>query len=173
MEPTMIVIRKATKADVPQIFTFVRALAEYEHVPPEAVQATEAGIERDGFGESPLFRCLLAEHDGKPAGFAIYQYNYSTFDGQMALHIEDLFVVPEMRELGIGRELLSYAAAIAVENGSRRLQWEVLDWNQPAIEFYGSLGAHFVDQWRNMRLTGDAVMQLAQHAECTKQNAAA
>src|ERR1039457_4374139 len=128
----MIVIRKATKADVPQIFTFFRALAEYEHVPPAAVHATEEGIERDGFGENPLFRCLLAEQDGKPAGFAIYQYNYSTFDGQMALHIEDLYVVPEIRGMGIGRELLSYAAAIAVENGSRRLQWEVLDWNMSA-----------------------------------------
>jgi GNAT superfamily N-acetyltransferase len=169
----MATIRKATKADVPQIYTFVRALAEYEHVPPEAVHATEAGIERDGFGENPFFRCLLAEEDGKPAGFAIYQYNYSTFDGQMALHIEDLYVAPEMRGLGIGRELLSYAAEIAVKNGSRRLRWEVLDWNLPAIEFYGSLGARFVDQWRNMRLTGDAVMQLAQHAECIRKNAAA
>jgi len=169
----MTTIRKATKADVPQIYVFVQALAEYERVPSEAVHATEAGIERDGFGENPLFCCLLAEHDGKPAGFAIYQYNYSTFDGQMALHIEDLYVMPEMRGLGIGRELLAYAAAIAVKNGSQRLQWEVLDWNLPAIEFYGSLGARFVDQWKNMRLTGEAVVQLAQHAECSQQSAAA
>jgi GNAT superfamily N-acetyltransferase len=169
----MTTIRKATKEDVPQIYAFVRALAEYEHVPPEAVHATEAGIERDGFGENPLFRCLLAEQNGKPAGFAIYLYNYSTFDGRLALHIEDLYVVPELRGSGIGKELLAYAAAIAVKMGSRRLQWEVLDWNLPAIEFYGSLGANFVDQWRNMRLTGEAVVQLAQHAECSQQGAAA
>jgi GNAT superfamily N-acetyltransferase len=169
----MTTIRKATKADVPQIYAFVRALAEYEHVPPKAIHATEADIERDGFGENPFFHCLLAEQDGKPAGFAIYLYNYSTFDGQIALHIEDLYVVPELRGLGIGKELLAFAAAIAVEMGSRRLQWEVLDWNLPAIEFYGSLGAHFVDQWRNMRLTGEAVMQLAEHAECSQQDAAA
>ena len=169
----MTTIRKATKADVSQIYAFVRALAEYEHVPPEAVHATEAGIERDGFGESPLFYCLLAEQDGKPAGFAIYLYDYSTFDGRMALHIEDLYVVPELRGLGIGKELLAFAAAIAVEMGSRRLQWEVLDWNLPAIEFYGSLGARFVDQWRNMRLTGVAVEDLARFAECNQQDAAA
>jgi GNAT superfamily N-acetyltransferase len=166
-------IRKATKADVPQIFAFVRALAEYEHVPPEKVHATEAGIERDGFGECPLFHCLLAERNGKPAGFAIYLYNYSTFDGQLALHIEDLYVVPELRGLGIGKELLAYAAAIAVELGSRRLQWEVLDWNLPAIEFYGSLGAQFVDQWRNMRLTGEAVEDLARFVSCSQEDAVA
>jgi len=172
MGSMMTTIRKATKADVPQIFTFVRALAEYEHVPPEAVHATEAGIERDGFGENPLFHCLLAEQDGKPAGFAIYLYNYSTFDGQMALHVEDLYVVPELRGLGIGKELLAFAAAIAVEMGSRRLQWEVLDWNLPAIQFYGSLGAYFVDQWRNMRLTGEAVEDLARFVTCSHQDAA-
>ena len=172
MGSMMIVIRKATKADVPLIFTFILALAEYEHVPPEAVHATEAGIERDGFGENPLFRCLLAEQDGKPAGFAIYLYYYSTFDGQIALHIEDLYVVPELRGLGIGKELLAFAAAIAVEMGSRRLQWEVLDWNLPAIQFYGSLGAYFVDQWRNMRLTGEAVEDLARFVTCSHQDAA-
>jgi GNAT superfamily N-acetyltransferase len=103
----------------------------------------------------------------------MYLYNYSTFDGQLALHIEDLYVVPELRGLGIGKELLAYAAAIAVDLGSRRLQWEVLDWNLSAIEFYGSLGARFVDQWRNMRLTGEAVEELARFAECSQQDAAA
>lgn len=169
----MATIRKATKADVPQIYSFIRALAEYENVPPEAVHATEAGIARDGFGEKPLFYCLLAEQNGKPAGFAIYLYNYSTFDGQVALHVEDLYVVPELRGLGIGKELLAFAATIALEMGSRRMQWEVLDWNLPAIEFYGSLGSQFVDQWRNMRLTGKAVEELARFADSGTRKVAA
>jgi GNAT superfamily N-acetyltransferase len=169
----MATIRKATKADVPQIYAFIRALAEYENVPPEAVHATEVGIARDGFGENPLFYCLLAEQDGRPAGFAIYLYNYSTFDGQVALHMEDLYVVPELRGLGIGKELLAFAANIALKMGSKRMQWEVLDWNLPAIEFYGTLGANFVDQWRNMRLTGKSVEELARFAGIGAQQAAA
>ncbi|MGA9070880.1 MAG: GNAT family N-acetyltransferase [Terracidiphilus sp.] len=169
----MATIRKATKADIPQIYAFICALAEYEHVPPEAVHATEAGIARDGFGVNPLFYCLLAEQDGRPAGFAIYLFNYSTFDGQVALHVEDLYVVPELRGLGIGKELLAFAATVALEMGSRRMQWEVLDWNLPAIEFYGTLGANFVDQWRNMRLTGKAVEELARYTGCGTQQAAA
>jgi GNAT superfamily N-acetyltransferase len=169
----MTTIRIATKVDVPQIYAFIRALAEYEHVSPDNLHVTREGIERDCFGENPYYYCLLAEHDGKPAGFAIYLFNYSTFEGRPSLHVEDLFVVPELRGQGIGKALLARAAAIACGVGSLRLQWEVLDWNQPAIEFYESLGARFGDVWRNMRLTGEAVGRLAALAEYAQEEAAA
>jgi GNAT superfamily N-acetyltransferase len=169
----MTTIRIATKADVSQIYAFIQALAEYEHVPLDNLHVTEEGIARDGFGVSPYYHCLLAEHDGKPAGFAIYLYNYSTFEGRPSLHVEDLFVVPELRGLGIGKALLARAAAIAISAGSKRMQWEVLDWNQPAIEFYESFGAKFGDVWRNMRLTGEAIDKLAEFSNCTQQNVAA
>jgi GNAT superfamily N-acetyltransferase len=125
----MTTIRIATNADVQQIYTFIRELAEYEHVSPYSLNVTIEGIKRDAFGEKPYYYCLLAEHDGKPAGFAIYLFNYSTFEGRPSLHVEDLFVVPELRGLGIGKALLARAAAIAVSVGSKRLQWEVQDWN--------------------------------------------
>jgi len=169
----MTTIRIATKSDIPQIYAFIRALAEYEHVSPDNLHVTEEGIERDGFGKTPYYYCLLAEHNGEPAGFAIYLFNYSTFEGRPSLHVEDLFVVPELRGVGIGKALLARAAAIAVSIGSQRLQWEVLDWNTSAIEFYESLGAKFGDVWRNMRLTGEAVEKLAEFASYTQKNVAA
>jgi len=172
-EALMTTIRKATKGDVPQIYAYIRALAEYEHVSPDNLHVTKEGIARDGFGENPYYYCLLAEHDGKPAGFAIYLYSYSTFEGRPSLHVEDLFVVPQLRGLGVGKALLARAAAIAVSVGSQRMQWEVLDWNTTAIEFYELLGAKFGDVWRNMRLTGEAVNKLAEFAEYTQQEAAA
>lgn len=168
----MTIIRMATKADVPQIYSFVRALAEYERVAPEAVFSTEAILERDGFGENPFFHCLLAEQDGRPAGFAIYLFSYSTFEGRPGLYVEDLYVVPELRGLGIGKALLAQAAAVAVGMGCKRMQWEVLDWNLPAIEFYGTLGASFVDVWRKMRISGEDVEQLARFAELNQEAAA-
>jgi GNAT superfamily N-acetyltransferase len=154
------VIRKATPADVPQILDFIRALAAYERE-PDAVTATEADLLRDGFGPNPIFFCLIAEEDGGAAGFAFYFFSYSTWLGRAGLYLEDLFVHPRFRGLGIGKALLQRVAAIAVEKGCPRLQWEVLDWNTPAIEFYQAMGAEFMDTWRNVRVTGEALQRLA------------
>src|ERR1700728_4565403 len=145
-------IRKATRADVPQILAFIQALAAYERE-PDAVTATEAGLLRDGFGPTPFYFCLMAEHEGKPAGFALYFFNYSTWMGRPGLYLEDLFVQPEYRGMGIGKALLQRVAAIAVEKECPRLQWEVLDWNTPAVDFYAGLGGNFLDEWRNVRRT--------------------
>ena len=157
-------IRNATPADVPQILAFIRALAEYERA-PDAVVATDEALLRDGFGPNPFFSCLIAEHDGQPAGFALFFYNYSTWMGRPGIYLEDLFVLPELRGRGIGKALLRRVAAIAVEKGCQRLQWEVLDWNTPAIEFYRAMGAEFLDEWRNVRLGGEAIKRLADGGE--------
>jgi GNAT superfamily N-acetyltransferase len=154
------IIRPATRADIPQILLFIRALATYEHE-PEAAVATVADLERDGFGPNPFYFCLIAEHDSQPAGFALSFFNYSTWVGRPGVYVEDLFVEPKLRGLGIGKALLQRTAAIAVENGCRRMQWQVLDWNTPAIEFYRAMGGEFLDEWRNVRLNGDALTQLA------------
>jgi GNAT superfamily N-acetyltransferase len=156
-------IRPATAADVPQILDFVRALATYERA-PDAVTATEEGLLRDGFGPNPIYHCLIADLDGKPAGFALYFFNYSTWMGRPGIYLEDLFVQPEFRGLGIGLALLQQVAVAAVQKGCLRLQWEVLDWNSPAIDFYRSIGADFLDEWRNMRLSGDPLLRLAEVA---------
>jgi len=154
------VIRRATAEDTGQILTFIRALAAFERA-PDAVEATEEGLIRDGFGPHPYFECLIADYDGRPAGFALYFFNYSTWVGRPGIYVEYLFVLPEFRRLGIGRALLKQVAAIAVERGCKRLQWEVLDWNTPAIDFYRELGAEFLDEWRNVRLGGEAIERLA------------
>jgi methylenetetrahydrofolate--tRNA-(uracil-5-)-methyltransferase len=154
------VIRRATAEDAGQILKFIRALAAFERA-PDAVEATEDGLIRDGFGPNPFFQCLIADYEGQPAGFALYFFNYSTWVGRPGVYVEDLFVLPEFRRKGIGRALLKQVAAIAVENGCQRLQWEVLDWNTPAIDFYRELGAEFLDEWRNVRLGGEAIAQLA------------
>jgi len=153
-------IRKATSADVSVILDFIRALAIYERE-PDAVSATEEGLLRDGFGPNSFYFCLIAERDEAPAGFALYFFNYSTWLGRPGLYLEDLFVHPEFRGLGIGKALLQKVAAIAVENNCPRLQWEVLDWNTPAIDFYRAMGAEFLDEWRNVRMTGEALARLA------------
>jgi GNAT superfamily N-acetyltransferase len=154
-------IRAATRADVPQILAFIRALAVYERE-PDAVVATEQGLLSDGFGPNPYYFCLIAENDGAPAGFALYFFNYSTWMGRPGIYLEDLSVLPQFRGLGIGKALLKQVAAIAVEKDCRRLQWEVLDWNTPAIDFYRAMGAEFLDEWRNVRVSGEALLQLAQ-----------
>jgi GNAT superfamily N-acetyltransferase len=153
-------IRPATPGDIPQILAFIRGLAAYERE-PDAVTATEEGLLRDGFGPNPFYFCLMAEHQGRPAGFALYFFNYSTWMGRPGLYLEDLFVLPELRGLGIGKALLQRVAAIAVEKNCPRLQWEVLDWNTPAIDFYRAMGAEFLDEWRNVRVSGDALARLA------------
>jgi GNAT superfamily N-acetyltransferase len=152
-------IRLATEVDVPVILKLVHALAVYERE-PEAVQIGEAELRRDGFGQKPLFECLIAEEAGDAAGFALYFPIYSTWRGP-SLHLEDLFVQPGHRGRGIGKALLSRVAAVAIERGCSRMQWDVLDWNAPAIDFYRSRGAIMLEPWRIMRLTGAALAKLA------------
>lgn len=156
-------IRLATEADIPVILSLIHALAAYERE-PDAVQIGEAELHRDGFGPQPLFECLLAEDDnGKAAGFALYFPIYSTWRGP-SLHLEDLFVQPQHRGRGIGKALLAQVAAIAMERGCSRMQWDVLDWNTPAIDFYQSRGAIMLEPWRIMRVTGAALSRLAKSA---------
>ena len=157
-------IREATPLDVPQILRFIRALAAYERE-PDAVTATEADLLRDGFGDNPFYFCLIADHEGRPAGFAFYFFNSSTWMGRPGLYLEDIFVQPEFRGMGMGKALLQRVAAIAIERNCPRLQWEVLDWNTPAIDFYRAMGAEFLDEWRNVRVTGEALRRLAADAE--------
>lgn len=153
-------IRPATRDDIPQILAFIRALAAYERA-PDAVIATEVDLLRDGFGSHPFYSCLIAERDGHPAGFAFFFFDYSTWLGRPGIYLEDLFVHPEFRGLGIGKELLRKVAAIAVERGCARLKWSVLDWNTPAIDFYRAMGAEFMDEWTNVRVSGEALSRLA------------
>jgi GNAT superfamily N-acetyltransferase len=153
-------IRPATPADIPLILDLIRALAAYERE-PDAVKATEADLLRHGFGEHPIFECLIAEVDGEAAGFALFFYNYSTWRGRPGIHLEDLFVYPRFRGHGIGKALLARVAARAAEQGCVRLQWDVLDWNQTAIDFYQGLGARFLTEWRIMRVNDEAIHALA------------
>ena len=161
-------IRPARPADVPQILAFIRDLAAYERE-PDAVHATEADLLRDGFGPEKRFDCLIAElkESGEtiPAGFALYFHNYSTWRGHAGIHIEDLYVNPEHRGKGIGKALLTRVAAIAVAEGCSRLQWDVLEWNTPAIGFYEQMGAKMLMDWRTMRVTGEALPSLAAHCK--------
>jgi GNAT superfamily N-acetyltransferase len=152
-------IRLATESDVPAILSLIHALAVYERE-PDAVQLGEAELRRDGFGTQPLFECLIADDEGEAAGFALYFPIYSTWRGP-SIHLEDLFVQPSHRSRGIGKALLERVAAIAMERGCGRLQWDVLDWNTPAIDFYRSRGAVMLESWRIMRVTGAALARLA------------
>lgn len=156
----MLNVRDAIKADASLILKFVRDLAEYERA-PNAVVATEEDFERDGFGTHPKFRCLIAEWDGRPAGFALFFYNYSTWKGRPGLYLEDLFVLPELRGKGIGKGLLQRLAEIAVEEDCYGIRWLVLEWNEPAIKFYESLGAEVLGEWETMLLMGEYLAQMA------------
>jgi GNAT superfamily N-acetyltransferase len=159
----MLEIRNATENDIPLILQFIHDLAEYEKAPEQAV-ATAEDLKRDGFSAQPKFRVLIAEWDGKPAGFAFYFYHYSTWRGQPTLFLEDLFVRPPFRGKGIGKALLVYLAKIAVAENCGRFEWQVLDWNTPSIEFYKALGAVVMKEWLTMRVTGDAIAKLAAQA---------
>jgi GNAT superfamily N-acetyltransferase len=156
----MLTIRPAAPADIPTILHFIRALAEYEREPQAAI-ATADDLLRDGFGPAPKYWCVFAEWNGAPAGFAFYFYNYSTWQGRPGLYLEDLFVHPEFRGKGIGKALLLHLAKIAVDENCGRFQWQVLDWNKPAIDFYESLGAKVMKEWLTMRVEGDALTKLA------------
>lgn len=153
-------LRMATANDVPQILAFIRQLAEYEKL-LDMVVADEAKLTETLFGEKPYAEVVLADYQGKPAGFALFFHNYSTFLAKPGIYLEDLFVDPALRGLGVGKALITYLATIALERDCGRLEWSVLDWNQPAIDFYQSLGAKMLDDWRINRVTGDSLQAMA------------
>lgn len=156
-----LIVRVATAADTPLILGFIRDLAEYERL-ADAVEATEADIRRDLFGENPRCFCDIAELDGEAVGFALWFYNYSTFKGRAGIYLEDLFVLPKARDHGAGKALLRRLAQRCEDAGLGRLEWSVLDWNAPAIAFYDSLGADTLADWTVRRLHGEALRKLAE-----------
>jgi GNAT superfamily N-acetyltransferase len=162
----MLSIRPATANDIPVILDFIRELAEYEREPQAAV-ATNEDLLRDGFtpNVAPKFRVVVAEWEGRSAGFALFFYNYSTWQGRPGLYLEDLFVRPLFRGKGIGKALLLHLAKIAVKENCGRFQWQVLDWNTPALDFYKSLGAEVMKEWLTMRVENDALKRMAEIAD--------
>jgi GNAT superfamily N-acetyltransferase len=154
-------VRPARPDEAGLVLSFVRELAEYERLAHE-VEATEAGIADALFCASPRLYCDIAEWNGEPAGFQVWFVNFSTFSGRHGIYLEDLFVRPALRGRGIGKALLAHLAARCVDNGWSRLQWSVLDWNTPSIEFYKSLGAELMDEWTVCRVGGPALTALAQ-----------
>jgi GNAT superfamily N-acetyltransferase len=155
-----LVIAPATPADVPLILALINELAEYEKLRHESV-ATEAAIHQALFGVKPRAETVIARLDGEPAGFALFFHNFSTFMGKPGLYLEDLFVRPAYRGRAIGKALLKYLAALALERDCGRFQWQVLDWNRPSRDFYESLGAQPDPTWVNYRLSGEALQRLA------------
>lgn len=159
-------LRFATAADVPLVLELIRALAEYEKLAHEVV-ADESTLERTLFGERRVAEVVIAEHEGQPAGFALFFHNYSTFLARPGIYLEDLFVRPELRGRGIGEILLAFLARTAVERGCGRLEWSVLDWNEPAIRFYERLGARAMNEWTVFRASGEGLEGLARRFDGT------
>jgi len=157
---TDLIIRPAVVSDVPIILQLIRGLAEYERA-PEQVVCDEARLRESLFGAKPDAEVLLASVGQVPAGFAVFFHNYSTWWGRPGLFLEDLFVRPEMRGRGIGKALLRSLARVAKDRECARMEWQVLDWNQPAIDFYKSLGAVAKDEWTTFRLDRDAIEKLS------------
>ena len=161
-------IAPAAESDVPVILSFIRKLADYEKL-SHLVVANEDQIREHVFGVNPVAEVLLAHWDEEPVGFALYFRNFSTFLGQAGIYLEDLFVEPAHRGNGIGKALLIRLAKIAVERGYGRLQWAVLDWNTPSIEFYRGLGAVPLDEWTGYCLSGGALTRLATAPQLPKE----
>ncbi len=157
-------LRFATDADTGLIFKLIKELAEYESLSHQ-VAADEESLRRSLFGERRVAEVIIADYHDDPAGFALFFHNYSTFLGKSGLFLEDLFIREKFRGNGIGRELLSCLARIAVDRGCGRLEWWVLDWNEPAIRFYKGLGSRPLDEWKVFRLTGDSLARLAKTTE--------
>lgn len=154
-------IRPATREDAALILRFITELAIYERAEHE-VKTDAAGIEASLFAENASARALICERDGQPIGYAVYFFNYSTWLGRNGLDLEDLYVTPDTRGTGAGKALLKHLARIAVAQNCGRFEWSVLDWNEPAIKFYKSLGARPQDEWTTYRLTGAALLALAE-----------
>ena len=157
-------VRFAVPADVPLIHDLIRELAEYERL-AHAVVSTGAGLAQHLFGERPAAEVLIGELDGEACGFALFFRTFSTFVGKPGHYLEDLYVRPAARGRGVGRALLSRLAALTVERGYGRLEWAVLDWNAPAIEFYRRMGAAMMDDWRICRLAGESLTTAAAHSQ--------
>jgi GNAT superfamily N-acetyltransferase len=153
-------VRTAQESDVPQIHRLIVDLASYERS-ADQVKATPEQLRTALFGQQPAAYALVAEAGNEVVGFALYFRSFSTWEGVHGLYLEDLYVMPEHRGTGLGKALLSYLAALAVERGYARLEWAVLDWNQPSIEFYRSLGAVAMEDWTVYRLTGESLRRLA------------
>jgi GNAT superfamily N-acetyltransferase len=154
-----VTIRSATESDIPTILGFIRALAKYERLEDECV-ATEDGLRKTLFGQRAYAEVVFACVDGTPVGFALFFHNYSTFLGKPGIYLEDLFVDPAARGRGIGKRLLQWLAQTAVARDCGRLEWSVLDWNEPSIRFYKGLGAVLKSEWQIFRLTGPALNAL-------------
>ena len=153
-------IERATARDVPVILAMIKALAEYEKM-SDQVTATQDTLRASLFGPRPAAEVVIGYAGDQPAGFALFFHNYSTFLGRPGIYLEDLFVAPEWRGSGLGTRLLTFLAKLAVERGCGRVEWSVLDWNEPAIGFYKKLGARPMDEWTIFRVTGDALETLA------------
>lgn len=160
----MLKIRPATRNDAQALRDLIHELAEFERLQHETI-ITEEDILRDGFGERPRFRALIAEWGSVVAGYALFFEFYSTFQGRAGLFLEDIFVRPEYRNKGVGTKLLAEVANIAWQEDYFCLRWEVLDWNQPAIDFYKNIDAVFLDQWKNVCLIGDALQAMSTKAQ--------
>ena len=156
----LISLRPATSADTPQILAFIRGLAEYEKL-SHVCLATEESLRQTLFGPRPFAEVIMAGYDGRPAGFALFFHNYSTFRAAPGIYLEDLYVLPALRGKGIGKALLGELARLAVDRGCARLEWSVLDWNAPAIAFYKSIGAEPQDEWTIFRVTDESLNRLA------------
>ena len=154
------VLRKATVEDCPLILSFIRELAEYEKLLHEVVASVET-LEQSLFGEVAYAQSVIGEYQGTAVGYALFFYNFSTFTGRPGIYLEDLYVQPHMRGQGFGKCLLAYLARLAVEKGCTRVEWSVLDWNEPSIQFYRSIGAAPMDEWTVQRLDGKALASFA------------
>ncbi len=156
-----LVLREAKRTDVPLILDFIRQLAEYERLSDKVV-ATEELLHHFLFGNKAYAEVILAQLGDEPVGFALFFHNFSTFLSKPGIYLEDLFVTPQARGKGIGKALMKRVAQMALERGCARFEWAVLDWNDPAIEFYRSVGAMSMDEWTVQRVTGDALVRLAE-----------
>jgi GNAT superfamily N-acetyltransferase len=159
--PGEITITPVTPDDIPLVMHLIRALAEYEHE-LESAQATPEQLHEALFGPKPSAEAVIARLDGAPAGWAIWFQTFSTWTGRPGLWLEDLFVYPETRRFGVGKALLQHLARICVDRNYTRFEWSVLDWNEPSIAFYRSLGALAMDEWTTNRLSGEALKRLAE-----------
>jgi len=154
-------IRHAEESDTPLILWFIKELAVYEKLAHEAV-ATEDMIRKHLFGSRPMAEVVIGEYKGTPVGFALFFHNFSTFLGKPGIYLEDIYVIPEERGKGFGKSLLAYLAVLARERDCGRLEWAVLDWNEPSIRFYESIGARLMKEWIVNRLDGDELARLAE-----------
>jgi len=160
MNAKLFILRPAQSADTTAIFELIKALAEYEKLSHAVIGSVEA-LQEHLFGSHPYIEAIVAESEGKAVGFALYFYNYSTFLTKPGIYLEDLFVLPEYRRQGIGKAIFQYLAQLAVERDCGRLEWSVLDWNEPAIAFYRQMGAKILEDWQTCRVTDTALTQLA------------